>query len=257
MVEKLNGMPEAFAQIEGSAEYPEIHGMVYFFEVYGGTIVMAEIYGLPDEERQDMGRFFAFHIHEGGSCGGNSREAFPNTGMHFNPQQAPHPDHAGDLPPLLSTHGAAWNAVYTGRFYPEDVVGKTVVIHSKPDDFKSQPAGDSGEKIACGEIMEWQMEPDVMEPRGMQPPDRMDSRETQLDTMLPRGMQPDQMDQREMQPDTMMPRGMQPDRMDQREMQPDTMLPRGTQPDRMDQREMQPGTMMPNRMQPGGTRRTE
>ena len=47
-------------------------------------------------------------------------------------------------------------AVYTDRFYPEDVIGKTVVIHEKPDDFRTQPSGDSGEKIACGKIMEWQ-----------------------------------------------------------------------------------------------------
>lgn len=61
----------------------------------------------------------------------------------------------GDLPPLLSTHGAACSAVYTGRFYPDDVVGRTVVIHMNPDDFKTQPSGDSGEMIACGEIHEW------------------------------------------------------------------------------------------------------
>ena len=36
MVEKLNGMPEASAKIKGSDKYPEIHGMVYFYEVYGG-----------------------------------------------------------------------------------------------------------------------------------------------------------------------------------------------------------------------------
>ena len=45
--------------------------------------------------------------------------------------------------------------VYTDRFYPEDVIGKTVIIHSEPDDFRTQPSGDSGEKIACGRIEEW------------------------------------------------------------------------------------------------------
>ena len=56
MVEKLNGMPEASAKIKGSDKYPEIHGMVYFYEVYGGTIVMAEVYGLPDENAPGMQR---------------------------------------------------------------------------------------------------------------------------------------------------------------------------------------------------------
>ena len=43
--------------------------------------------------------------------------------------------------------------VYTTRFFPEKVVGKTVVIHDMPDDFRTQPSGNSGEKIACGQIV--------------------------------------------------------------------------------------------------------
>ena len=49
-------------------------------------------------------------------------------------------------------------AVYTKRFYPEEIVGRTAVIHSKPDDFTSQPSGNAGEKIACGEIVAWDRE---------------------------------------------------------------------------------------------------
>ena len=59
----------------------------------------------------------------------------------------------GDLPPLLSDKGTAWMMVYTTRFFPEEVVGKTVVIHDMPDDFRTQPSGNSGEKIACGQIV--------------------------------------------------------------------------------------------------------
>ena len=44
---------------------------------------------------------------------------------------------------------------YSIRFYPEDVVGRTVIIHEKADDFRSQPSGDAGEMIACGEIAAW------------------------------------------------------------------------------------------------------
>ena len=46
-------------------------------------------------------------------------------------------------------------AVYTGRFYPEDVIGRTVIIHEKSDDFHTQPSGDAGEMIACGKIVAW------------------------------------------------------------------------------------------------------
>ena len=153
MIEKLNGMPEAAAKISGTKEYPEIQGMVYFFEVYGGTIVLAEIYGLPDDEWKDVGKFFGFHIHEGGRCAGE-RPPLSETGEHYNPNGMQHPFHAGDLPPLLSVDGTAWYAVYMGRFHPDDVVGKTVVIHDGSDDFQTQPSGNSGAKIACGVIRE-------------------------------------------------------------------------------------------------------
>lgn len=56
------------------------------------------------------------------------------------------------MPVLMGNHGMAWSEFYTDRFYPEDVVGKTVIIHDMADDFRSQPSGDAGEKIACGVI---------------------------------------------------------------------------------------------------------
>ena len=40
----------------------------------------------------------------------------------------------------------------TDRFTLKEIIGRTVVIHSMPDDFTSQPSGNSGEKIACGVI---------------------------------------------------------------------------------------------------------
>lgn len=63
-----------------------------------------------------------------------------------------HPKHAGDLPPLLACQGSAYLSVKTDRFCVEDILGRTVVIHSDPDDFHSQPAGNAGKKIACGVI---------------------------------------------------------------------------------------------------------
>lgn len=154
MVEKLNGMPEAYAEIAGIEAYPDIHGMVYLFDVYEGTILMAEVYGLPDENQAENGQFFGFHIHEGDACTGNTEDPLKDTGGHFNPENVEHPQHKGDLPPLLSVHGAAWLAVYSGRFHPEDVIGRTIVIHEHPDDFHTQPSGNSGMKLACGVIRE-------------------------------------------------------------------------------------------------------
>ena len=137
------------AILRGSAKYPDLHGKVTFSEVYGGTVVSAFVEGLPDNGK---GNFFGFHIHEGESCTGDNTDPFKNAGSHYSPTKAEHPFHVGDLPVLLGNHGIAWSEFYTDRFYPEDVVGKTVIIHDMADDFRSQPSGDAGEKIACGVI---------------------------------------------------------------------------------------------------------
>ena len=131
--------------MRGGDAYPDLRGTVRFISRKNGTLVVAEISGLP---AADTG-FFAFHIHEGGNC---SEPGFPNTGSHYNPDDRNHPLHAGDLPPLLSSGGSAYLAVMTGRFRVKDVIGRTVVIHSDPDDFRTQPSGNAGNKIACGVI---------------------------------------------------------------------------------------------------------
>ncbi len=116
-----------------------------FFQRHDGTMVEVEITGLP---RSETG-FFAFHIHEGDSCAG---DGFPDTGSHWNPGSASHPNHAGDLPPLLADHGKAYMKVLTNRFHVGEIIGKTVVIHGDPDDFCTQPSGNAGTKIGCGVI---------------------------------------------------------------------------------------------------------
>ena len=136
------GRPRAVAWLRGEGR---LRGCVKFYAIPRGTMVVAEVAGLPPS---DSG-FFAMHIHEGGNCQG---EGFPQTGGHYNPGEAHHPEHAGDLPPLLSQNGRAWMAVETDRFTPKDVLGRTVVIHRQADDFHTQPAGDPGRKIGCGVI---------------------------------------------------------------------------------------------------------
>lgn len=137
--------PRAFAKIRGANEYQQLGGIVRFFPRNGGVIVEADIFGLPRTETN----FFAFHIHEGGNCAGIG---FPNTGGHYNPGRTLHPNHAGDLPPLLSNHGIAYMKVFTDRFGIAEIIGKTVMIHSHPDDFHTQPSGNAGSKIGCGVI---------------------------------------------------------------------------------------------------------
>lgn len=141
-----SGHPDAVAVIRGSSEAPHLSGQVRFYQERGRVLVAAKLFGLP---RHSKTGFFALHIHEGTACSG---ENFSATGGHFNPTAQPHPNHAGDLPPLLLCQGGAYLAVRTDRVRVQDIIGRTVVIHSDPDDFHSQPSGNAGTKIGCGVI---------------------------------------------------------------------------------------------------------
>lgn len=139
------GRPEAIARVAGSEQAPCLYGNVKLYQMGKNILVVADIGGLPSSETG----IFGLHIHMCGDCTG---DAFENTGPHYNPKDTEHPNHAGDLPPLFSCGGKAFLAVLTDRFCMQEVLGRTVVIHSKPDDFHSQPAGNAGDKIACGVI---------------------------------------------------------------------------------------------------------
>jgi Cu-Zn family superoxide dismutase len=104
---------------------------------------------------------FGFHIHENGDC---SAPDASSAGGHFNPANAEHGDpagpthHAGDMLNVKSdaqgmgTVDATASGVTLASAQPNDVLGKAVVLHAKPDDYKTQPSGASGDRIACGVI---------------------------------------------------------------------------------------------------------
>lgn len=144
---------KAIAYVYGSAEYPRLQGRITFHQIQDGVLITAEVHGLPVEQDCSSG-IFGFHIHEGNVCTGNADDPFANTGGHYNPTNCPHPYHAGDLPPLFSNNGYAFMSVLINKFTVNEIIGRTVIIHSQPDDFTTQPSGNSGKKIACGEIIE-------------------------------------------------------------------------------------------------------
>ena len=77
---------------------------------------------------------------------------FCNHLVDVNSGRTEHPNHAGDLPPLLEASGKAYMTVLTGRFHVKEVIGRTVILHGDPDDFHTQPSGNAGIKLACGVI---------------------------------------------------------------------------------------------------------
>ena len=149
----LRRTPDARALVKGSAAYPNLMGTVSFFGTSSGVLVLADFKGLPAGTGNcRAGSIFAFHIHEGGSCTGSAQDPFADADGHYNPGTCPHPYHAGDMPPLFGNNGIAWTAFLTDRFKVPEIVGRTVVVHASPDDFTTQPSGNSGAKIACGII---------------------------------------------------------------------------------------------------------
>lgn len=101
-----------------------------------------------------------FHVHEKADC---SAPDATSAGGHFNPEIKSHGmpnsgmSHAGDLPNIKSD--AQGNAIYTATLHgfavnngATGILGRSVVVHRDPDDYKSQPAGNSGPRIACGLI---------------------------------------------------------------------------------------------------------
>lgn len=143
-------IPYAIAIVRGATQNLQLYGKVKFYKVDNGTFVVAEFIGLPLESS-----FLAFHIHNGNACTGNTEDEFANSGTHLNFNFLEHPLHTGDFPVLINNGGNAWEAFYTDRFMPENVIGYPVVVHEKTDDYHTQPSGGSGRKIGCGIIKKY------------------------------------------------------------------------------------------------------
>ena len=146
----LRGEPDAAAELTGSERYPAIRGTAVFYQTTAGVLVTVWAAGLPQGENDCSAPIFALHIHSGEACEGDRKDPFRAAMSHYNPGDCPHPDHAGDLAPLFGNQGQAFSVLLTDRFSVEEVIGRAVILHRDPDDFTTQPAGNAGEKIACG-----------------------------------------------------------------------------------------------------------
>ena len=145
----LNNQPDATAWVTGNRQNPALSGIVRFYTTnYQGILIEAEFFGLPNIDTPNSSDFYGMHIHENGDCSQN----FTRTGEHYSYRPAAHPYHSGDMIPLLGNQGYAWTAFYDKRLTIAEIIGRSVVIHSMADDFTTQPAGNSGEKIGCGII---------------------------------------------------------------------------------------------------------
>lgn len=145
----IRNTPDAVAWIRGNEDNPRLSGAAKFFQTpYGGILVEAELFGLPNISIPDSGNFYGMHIHEYGDC----ELPFDKTGEHYSKTPQMHPMHTGDMVPIMGNQGYAWLSFYNKRFQLPEILGRSVVIHAMPDDFMTQPSGNSGAKIGCGII---------------------------------------------------------------------------------------------------------
>jgi Cu-Zn family superoxide dismutase len=144
--------PKATAKLEPTKGNATA-GTVEFVERGGKVVVTASVTGLkPNAEH-------GFHVHEKGDCSSGDGMS---TGGHFNPDGKPHgppgaPHHAGDLPALVADAAGAARATFaldgvTVAAGPNSIAGRGLIVHKDPDDYKTQPTGNSGARIACGVI---------------------------------------------------------------------------------------------------------
>ena len=117
--------------------------------------IVATFTGLPSGSH-------GFHIHEVGTCD----PPFESAGAHFNPtgkqhgKDNPQGPHAGDLPNIEATSGGRAKVETTakgvslggGKNALLDADGAALVVHEKTDDYKTDPAGGAGARIACGVV---------------------------------------------------------------------------------------------------------
>lgn len=145
--------PRASAQLQPTTGNAT-SGTATFTQVGDKVHLVASLSGLaPGQEH-------GFHVHEAGDC--SAPDGMSAKG-HFNPYGKPHGSpvsaerHAGDMPSLEAD--ASGNAkvdtvldVMSVKPGPTSVVGRGLIVHANADDYKTQPTGNAGARLACGVI---------------------------------------------------------------------------------------------------------
>ena len=130
-------------------------GVIRFLPQADGSVrVTGSVQGLAANAEH------GFHIHDKGDC--SSGDGL-SAGGHFNPTQQPHgkfdsaAHHGGDLPSLRSDAAGVASIDYVSRSIALDgsapsVIGRGLIVHKDPDDYTTQPTGNSGARLACAVI---------------------------------------------------------------------------------------------------------
>ncbi len=148
---KSNALTKAIVTLTPT-EGNNVKGTVTFTKENNGIKIVAEIEGLTPGKH-------GIHIHEFGDC---STKDGNSAGGHFNPLDKPHGGpfskdrHVGDLGNITADQNGKANLVILDRIISfegvNSIIGRALIVHEKEDDFKTQPTGDAGKRLACGVI---------------------------------------------------------------------------------------------------------
>ena len=133
-------------------------GTVEFAQTNHGVLITFDLHGLAPGAH-------GIHIHTSGNC--DAKTKFTSAGPHFSPEPKNHGfmskggPHPGDLPNQFaaadgSLHASTLSNLFAlgnGKKSIFDRDGASIIVHAKADDYASQPAGNSGDRIACGVIV--------------------------------------------------------------------------------------------------------
>ncbi|MDL2404474.1 superoxide dismutase family protein [Rhizobium calliandrae] len=129
-------------------------GRAVLTEAKTGVLIELDVSGLP------VNRWVAFHIHENGHC--DHTHGFESAGGHFNPTNAEHGmlaangPQAGDMPNQYVDQDGKLRAQVFNSMVKLDgkngIRGRTLMIHEESDDYRSQPVGGAGKRVACAVI---------------------------------------------------------------------------------------------------------
>ena len=148
---------QALAWIRGGAHAPYLSGLVRFFEThYGGVVIEAELFGLPDTGADASLNLYAMQLHTDGGRDVQD-DIRPSAESSYNHEGNVHPRPSTALPPLLSGQGYAWLAFYDRRLSLPEIIGQSVDIYFLRGQPSLQPKddgalGNSGNPISGSPI---------------------------------------------------------------------------------------------------------
>lgn len=146
------GQEPMTVSLQGAPDDTDFAGTISVTPEGGGVRIVADVAGVDSDGRHGI------HVHENGQCDHEAEggQHFTSAGGHFNPTGAEHacpptdPRHAGDLGNIEVSGGTGHLELSVANLTVDQLNGKAIILHAGEDDCKTQPTGNSGDRLACG-----------------------------------------------------------------------------------------------------------